>query len=104
MNGQAAKRRKFPLSFGNLYVLTGKTFMDVTVPFENTHEKRSLRQIADKIADNAPHRDWQGSEQFIKDCWNIAGDYPHWVEDELNEVIQCLTTAAEEYNAGYTTF
>jgi hypothetical protein len=93
-----SKRRLFKTTIGNLYILTGENFQHVTVPRENSEEKRTLRQTIDKITENAPHRDWLGIEQFILDAEQLYNNPPKHIRAELDEVVRCLAQAAGEYH------
>ena len=97
-NSETARRRFFQTTIGNLYILTGENFQHVTVPRENSEEKRTLRQTIDKITEHAPHRDWQGMEQFIADAEQLYNDPPKHIRAELDEVVKCLAQAAGEYH------
>lgn len=89
------KRFCFPLSFGKLYITAGTDFCSVTVPFENTEEKRSLRQTVDRICANIV---WRGRVQFQNCANKLSKDESKWVKAELKEVIPCICYAMEQVN------
>jgi hypothetical protein len=97
MPEELALKYTFRLSFGKLYVTIGDLFIDATVPFENRHDKTSLRQLVDEVCDNAPHRDWLGPEQFLLDISPLIRNSPNHVQAELREVLTCLVKAVERY-------
>jgi len=44
-------RRKIEIEGENFYVIIGKSFVDATVPRENSEDNRKLRTIVDKLCD-----------------------------------------------------
>ena len=51
MSGEKCTRKRLEILGNNYYVVVGKTFAQVTVPFENDPKRKNERIVAEGICD-----------------------------------------------------